>query len=204
MVREQLVPRGITDLKILNAFRKVPRHNFLPQKYAASAYEDCPLPIGTGQTISQPYMVALMTQCLELTPEVTVLEVGTGSGYQTAILAELASVVYSVERLQSLTEKAKTVLKDLGYQNIRIKVGDGTIGWSEYAPYDRIIVTAGAPSIPKPLVAQLKAAGELVIPIGGSFNQTLTRARKLKKKIEINQICSCVFVPLMGKHGWKK
>jgi len=204
MVEKQLIPRGIKDPGVLAAFGKVPRHNFVPEEYMESVYGDFPLPIGAGQTISQPYMVALMTQCLQLSGEEAVLEIGTGSGYQTAILAELVREVYSVERAADLTEKAQTRLKDMGYQNIRIKTADGSTGWPQFAPYDGIIVTAASPAIPKPLIEQLNIEGKLVIPIGGSFSQTLTQVIKHKGKIETAEICGCVFVPLVGKYGWRK
>ena len=204
MVEEQLIPRGIKDLRLLQAFQKVPRHKFVTEKYSDSAYGDFPLPIGAEQTISQPYMVALMTQCLELAGGETVLEIGTGSGYQAAILAELTGRVYSVERMADLAEQAEIRLKELGYHNVQIKTGDGTTGWQKYAPYDEIIVTAGAPAIPNPLIEQLGVGGRLVIPIGGSFNQILTVVNKHKDKIETEEICGCVFVPLLGKYGWPR
>lgn len=204
MVEEQLIPRGIKDKKVLEAFQKVPRHNFVPKRYLDSAYGDFPLSIGEGQTISQPYMVALMTECLGLSGEETILEIGAGSGYQAAILAELASRVYTVERVVSLAEGARTCLKNLNYKNIQIEIGDGTRGWPEFAPYEGIVVTAAAPDIPKPLIEQLRIKGKLVIPIGGSFNQMLTVITKHKDGIETKQICGCVFVPLLGKYGWKE
>lgn len=204
MVEEQLIPRGINDKKVLEAFQKVPRHNFVPKRYLDSAYGDFPLSIGEGQTISQPYMVALMTECLGLSGGETILEIGAGSGYQAAILAELASRVYTVERVVSLAEKARTCLKNLDYKNIQIEIGDGTRGWPEFAPYEGIVVTAAAPDIPKPLIEQLRIKGKLVIPIGGSFNQMLTVITKHKDRIETKQICGCVFVPLLGKYGWKE
>src|SRR3989338_205006 len=159
MVEEQLIPRGIKDSKVLEAFRKVERHKFIPQDSKESAYADFPVPIGEGQTISQPYIVALMTECLGLTGSEKVLEIGTGSGYQTAILAELAKEVYSIERFVSLAKKADITLKELGYSNIQLSIGDGTEGWEEFAPYDAIIVTAGAPSVPEPLVDNWPKAG---------------------------------------------
>lgn len=203
MVEEQLIPRGICNEKVLNAFRKVPRHKFIPNENLVNAYGDYPLPVGEGQTISQPYMVALMTQCLDLKGDERVLEIGTGSGYQLAILAELAKEVYSVERIAILAQRAKTTLDALGYTNIKIKVGDGTEGWDEFAPYDGIIVTAGAPSVPEPLVGQLAEDGRLAIPIGGAFSQILMLIRKEEGKITEEEICGCVFVPLIGKYGWK-
>lgn len=203
MVEEQLIPRGIYDERVLNAFRKIPRHNFVPNESLETAYGDFPLPVGEGQTISQPYMVALMTQCLDLKGTEKVLEIGTGSGYQTAILAELAYEVYSVERIASLAQRAKATLGVLGYANIKIKVGDGTEGWDEFAPYDGIIVTAGAPSVPGPLLEQLAEDGIMAIPIGDAFSQVLTVIKKAKGKITQEEICGCVFVPLIGKFAWR-
>jgi len=205
MVEEQLIPRGISDYIVLDVFRKVPRHEFVPKELAASAYNDYPLPVGENQTISQPYMVALMTECLALKGQDKVLEIGTGSGYQAAILAELAKEVYSVERFQALADDARKVLDSLGYKNIKIKVGDGTLGWEEHAPYDGIIVTAGAPGIPESLVRQLKDGGRLVIPVGGDgFGQILTLVEKQGTSIKTKEICGCMFVPLIGKEGWSR
>jgi len=204
MVEEQLIPRGIFDERVLSAFRKVPRHAFIPDKSLENAYGDFPLPVGEGQTISQPYMVALMTQYLDLKPGDRALEIGTGSGYQTSILAELAKEVYSVERFAVLAERAQMVLNDLGHANIKIKVGDGTEGWEEFAPYDAIVVTAGAPAVPEPLVEQLAEGGRLVVPVGGGFSQTLTLVKKQEGKIAQEEICGCVFVPLVGRYGWNK
>jgi len=204
MVEEQLIPRGITDPKVLAAARKVPRHLFVPERSLENAYGDYPIPVGDGQTISQPYMVALMTQSLGLTGEEKVLEIGTGSGYQAAILLEIVKEVYSVERFESLAQKAKTVLESLDYKNIKIKTGDGSEGWDEFAPYDAIIVTAGAPSIPEPLIEQLGEGGRMIIPVGGAFGQQLTLVRKTAEDISQEEICGCVFVPLVGKYGWKE
>ena len=204
MVEEQLIPREIEDPRLLEAFQKVPRHKFVPQTDLANAYGDFPLSIGSGQTISQPYMVALMTQQLELSRKKIILEIGTGSGYQTAILAELAGMVYSIERISGLAEKAKQCLKELDYRNVAIKVGDGTLGWPEFSPYDGIIVTAAAPSVPQNLIEQLKVGGKLVIPIGETFTQVLTLITKHRNEIKTSEICGCVFVPLIGEYGWKK
>jgi len=204
MVEQQLIARGdITDRKVLEAFLKVPRHRFVSQKDQPSAYSDFPLPIASGQTISQPYMAALMTQCLELKGKEKVLEIGTGSGYQTAILAEIAKEVYTVERFAELSGSAEKILNELGYKNICFKTGDGTLGWEERAPFDAIIVTAGAPSAPKPLLDQLADGGRLVIPIGPNLSQTLTVYNKVGSRIESKQICGCMFVPLVGKEGWQ-
>jgi len=203
MVAEQLIPRNISDKKVLEAFRKVPRHEFVPEELRQSAYNDYPLPIGEDQTISQPYMVALMTECLRLKGMEKVLEVGTGSGYQAAILGGIAGEVYSVERFQDLSDKASRILSSLGYKNIHIKVGDGTLGWSEFAPYDGIIVTAGAPAIPESLVKQLKDGGSLVIPVAcGGFGQTLTLVERVGRTTRTSDICACTFVPLVGREGW--
>ncbi len=204
MIQEQLIPRGISSSRVLDALKKVERHEFVPEKMRDIAYDDHPLPVGKGQTISQPYMVALMTEKLELIGGEKVLEVGTGSGYQAAILAKMAKEVYSIERIQELADKADQVLRHLGYSNIHLKVGDGTLGWKEEAPFDRIIVTAGAPCIPSNLIAQLADHGRLVIPVGGGFSQVLIVIKKDKGNISQEEICSCVFVPLVGKQGWKK
>jgi len=204
MVESQLVPRGIKDPRVLEAMRKVPRHLFVQETQRGSAYEDYPLPIGEGQTISQPYMVALMTEALNLTGEESVLEVGTGSGYQTAVLAELACKVYSVERIPSLTGQARKTLDSLGYKNVLVRLSDGTLGWPEYAPFDRIIVTAGAPSIPEPLVEQLVEDGILVVPVGSSLSQELIQLTRYRDgSIRKRKLGGCVFVRLVGKHGWE-
>jgi len=201
MVKEQLLSRDIRDEKVLAAFRKVPRHIFVPEEWRSSAYADYPLPIGQNQTISQPYMVALMTQLLELKGQEKVLEIGTGSGYQTAILAELAKEVYSIERFAILAEKAKKTLQELGYSNIKIRIGDGTLGLPENAPFERIIVTAAGLNTPPPLLEQLKEEGIMVIPLGGAFSQELAVLYKKKDGLQVKKICGCVFVPLVGKYG---
>lgn len=203
MVEEQLIPRGISDRRVLEVMRKVPRHIFVPTVSLENAYGDYPIPVGSGQTISQPYMVALMTQCLELRGEEKVLEIGTGSGYQAAILAELAKEVYSVERHETLAKDAQDILGKFAYTNIKIKAGDGTEGWQEYAPFDGIIVTAGTPLIPPPLIEQLAEGGKLVVPVGGAFSQILILARKRGGEITQEEICGCTFVPLIGKYGWR-
>lgn len=202
MVREQLIPRGISDRRVLQAFRKVPRHEFVPDEYKNASYNDYPLPIGTNQTISQPYMVALMTQCLGLEGGEKVLEVGTGSGYQLAVLAEIAQSVYSVERYDELAAAARRTLDQLGYNNFMIKTGDGTVGWDEFAPYDGIVVTAGSPTVPQSLIRQLKDGGRIVIPVGSQFSQVLTVIERNGTSIKSTSICGCVFVPLVGKEGW--
>ena len=204
MVEEQLIPRGIKSERLLDAFYKVERHKFVPEDLRGSAYADFPVPIGEGQTISQPYIVALMTQCLDLTGEEKVLEIGTGSGYQSAILAELAKEVYTIERFANLAKSAETVLKESGYKNITIKVGDGTLGWKDIAPFDRIIITAASPRIPLPLTEQINESGKMVLPLGEPLSQVLTVVEKKKGKLESVQVCGCVFVPLIGKYGWKE
>jgi len=202
MVMIQLSGRDIKDRKVLDAFGKVPRHKFVGSKFYEDAYSDFPLPIGNGQTISQPYIVALMIQLLDIASSDKVLEIGTGSGYQTAILAELANQVFSIERIKRLTEKSTEFLKELGYENIRFKTDDGTLGWEELAPFDKIIVSASAESVPEPLIKQLKSPGKLVMPVGPKFNQALLLLEKTVggDVIEKN-VCSCTFVPLIGKYG---
>ncbi|MDI6641809.1 MAG: protein-L-isoaspartate(D-aspartate) O-methyltransferase [Elusimicrobiota bacterium] len=204
MVETQIIQRGITDTNVVKAMLKVPRHLFVPKEYINQAYDDHPLPIGEGQTVSQPYMVALMTELLALSSTEKVLEIGTGSGYQTALLAELSKEVYTVERIKVLIDRAKKLLDLLNYKNIFYKVGDGTEGWEESAPYDRIIVTAGSADMPEPLIEQLKENGKVVIPIGDRFSQVLCVFEKKDGKLKKREICGCVFVPLIGKFGWKK
>ncbi|RMF94668.1 MAG: protein-L-isoaspartate(D-aspartate) O-methyltransferase [Candidatus Schekmanbacteria bacterium] len=202
MIEEQLVERGITDVKVLFAMRKVPRHLFVPKSIEYKAYTDSALPIGEGQTISQPYIVALMTQSLLLQGEEKVLEIGTGSGYQTAILAEIASEVYSIERIGALTTRARKILDELGYTNISTRTFDGTYGWKDKAPFDAIIITAAAPSVPENLLKQLKDGGRLVAPIGTESSQDLVRIIKRGDELIEEKICSCLFVKLIGKYGW--
>ncbi len=203
MVEAQLVSRGINDRRVLSAFRKIPRHRFVEAGLQSRSYEDYPLSIGSVQTICQRYMAALMTERLSLTGGEKVLEIGTGSGYQTAILAELAAEVYSLERIFSLAGRAGEKLNEMGYTNTKIEVGDGTLGWPEYSPYDRILVTAGSPEVPQPLIEQLSGKGRLVIPVGGSFGQTLRVIEKTDKGLKETDVCGCVFVPLVGKFGWQ-
>ncbi|UCE18057.1 MAG: protein-L-isoaspartate(D-aspartate) O-methyltransferase [Gemmatimonadota bacterium] len=203
MVQNQLVARKITNEKVLEAMRTVPRHEFVPKELWGRAYGDHPLPIGQSQTISQPYMVALMTQQLQLEKTNKVLEIGTGSGYQAAILAELVRRVFSVERVPELSSRARKVLDGLGYGNVIIKTGDGTLGWKEFAPFDRIVVTAGAPDVPSALVEQLVDGGRIVLPIGNTYVQTLLVVKKKGKKIERKEVCGCTFVPLIGEQGWE-
>lgn len=204
MVDDQIVGRGVKDERVLAALRRVPRHEFLPEAIRGMAYADNALPLGEGQTMSQPYMVAIMTELLGLTGAERVLEIGTGSGYQAAILAELCSKVYTVERVKSLAEKARATLDRLGYQNVAIKIYDGTYGWKEMAPFDAIMVTAGAPEIPAPLVEQLKDGGRMVIPVGERYGQTLLKVVKTAEGPITERSIPCVFVPLIGNHGWKE
>jgi len=195
MIRDQIISRGIKDKKVLDAFKKVPRDIFVGEAYRNSAYEDRPLPIGSGQTISQPYIVALMTESLELTGKEKVLEIGTGSGYQVAILAELTKEVYTVEIITSLYNKNKKLLEK--YKNIKMSNHDGYLGWEEYAPYDRIIITAAPDHIPQPFIEQLKDGGIMVIPVGlSSWGQTLYKVIKHGKNIKKIVLCDVAFVPL--------
>lgn len=207
MVDTQLRSRGIKDARVLKAMEKIPRHLFVDEALQDQAYNDCPLPIAENQTISQPYMVALMTEALGLRGKEKVLELGTGSGYQTAVLAELADRVFSVERIASLASRARKILDSLNYFNVAIRVGDGTYGWREEAPFDGIIVTAGAPEVPKTLVEQLAVGGRLVIPVGGRYSQNLMRITRMSEDvddIETENLGGCRFVDLIGEHGWKE
>ena len=203
MVKNQLISRGIADENVLRVMGKIQRHLFVEEALAGEAYNDHPLPIGHKQTISQPYIVALMTEALELTGKEKVLEIGTGSGYQTAILAELSSRVYTVERIGPLLEKSKTLLNALGYTNIFFKVYDGTLGWEDFAPYDAIMVTAGAPQVPEPLRKQLADGGRMIIPIGNRFSQDLIKVTRDKDRFVEKSFGGCRFVDLIGTHGWK-
>lgn len=202
MVRTQLIPRGIRDKRVLFAMGKVPRHLFVDEPIRHRAYDDCALSIGDGQTISQPYMVAVMTELLELKGDERALEIGTGSGYQTAVLAGLAKEVYTVERHGSLSMQAMKTLDRAGYGNIHFRVGDGTLGWPEESPFQAIIITAGAPEIPKPLIEQLDEGGIIVIPVGDRFGQRLLKAKKLNGELQGEYHTPCTFVPLLGKYGW--
>ena len=204
MVQEQIIGRGIGDARVIAAMRKMSRHLFVDPGLVNRAYDDSALPIGDKQTLSQPYMAARMTEALRLTGTEKVLEVGTGSGYQTALLAEICFNVFSVEKLRLLSRNARTLLDRLGYQNIALHVGDGTIGWSEHAPYDAIIVTAGAPHTPKPLLDQLSVGGRLVIPIGDEQAQTLIRVTRTRTSFKEEQLGECKFVRLLGKYGWRE
>lgn len=208
MTTEQIARRGLRDARLLDAFRRVPRHLFVPAELRARAYTDGPLSIGHGQTISQPYIVALMTSLLGLCGGENVLEVGTGSGYQAAILADIvttaetAGIVHSIERIAPLAEQAEATLRRLGYANIFIHVGDGTLGWRENAPYDGILVTAAAPNPPEPLLEQLADGGRLVIPVGGRQGQDLQLWTKENGKMMFENIIPVSFVPLRGSLGW--
>ncbi len=203
MVDEQLVRRGITDEGVLAAMRRIPRHLFVEEAFRERAYGDHPLPIGQGQTISQPYIVALMTTLLTLTGREKVLEVGTGSGYQTAVLAGLARRVCSIERIAALALRARAVLEGLGYANVWVRVGNGTLGWLDEAPFDRILVAAGGPSVPPPLYEQLVEGGRLVLPLGDQTSQTLTLVENLGGQMRTRACGDCSFVPLVGKYAWK-
>ncbi|MCX8032417.1 MAG: protein-L-isoaspartate(D-aspartate) O-methyltransferase [Thermoleophilia bacterium] len=231
MVEDQLRARNISDDRVLQAMEKVPRHLFVPETQRWAAYDDCPLSIGLGQTISQPYMVARMTELLRLTPEDRVLEIGTGSGYQAAILAELAKEVWTVERHPELAERARKVLESLGYSNVHVVVGDGSLGYPDAAPYDAIIVTCAAPAVPEPLLQQLAIGGRMVIPVTVVFNQELRLIERLpdaeaepaaqadaastgseaqpapsqaRPRYRETPILGCVFVPLVGECGYPK
>ncbi len=204
MVEEQLVNRGISDLRVLAAMARVERHRFVAEALQTRAYEDKPLPIGERQTISQPYMVGLMTEVLGLSGTERVLEIGTGCGYQTAVLAELAATVYTVERLASLAAAARTTLEACGYTNVVTRVGDGSLGWPDEAPFDAILVTAGTPQVPRPLVSQLGDGAALVFPIGEEELQTLVRIRKEEEGLREEYFGDCRFVKLVGRYGWRQ
>jgi protein-L-isoaspartate(D-aspartate) O-methyltransferase len=204
MVRDLIAGRGVKDERVLNALRKIPRHLFVKEHLRSQAYGDHALPIGAAQTISQPYVVARMSEMLEVGPEHSVLEIGTGSGYQTAILAVLARRVYSLERIPELAQAAIPRMRQLGLDNVKIQVFDGTVGWSEWAPYDRILVTAGAPKVPEPLLGQLAPGGALLVPEGPRNLQRLVLYRKSPRgEIRRREGEEVAFVPLLGRHGWK-
>lgn len=202
MVKYQLQARDIHDPSVLEAFRAIPRHCFVPVEYQNLAYADGPLPIGLGQTISQPYIVAIMTQLLELKGDEKILEVGTGSGYQAAILAHLARQVITVERHTELARHAERILRDLGITNVGVHIGDGTAGWPDEAPYQGMLVTAAAPSVPAPLLKQLADGGRLVIPVGPHGSQSLELWQRQGQNYHQESIIPVAFVPLIGKHGW--
>ena len=203
MVERQIKARGITDAKLLEVLRQVPRHQFVQSADARCAYMDRPLPIGAGQTISQPYIVALMTQELELDGSEKVLEVGTGSGYQAAVLSKLVAEVHTVERKPGLAKRAKSILESLGFTNVFVHIGDGTLGWPEAEPFDRIITTAAAPKVPQPLLDQLRTGGKLIIPVGNRWRQILELWKREENEFLKKEILPVVFVPLVGKEGWQ-
>lgn len=205
MVETQIVARGIKDKMVIDALRKIPRHLFLDEALWPQAYEDHAMPIGEKQTISQPYIVALMTEALQLTDKQKVLEIGTGSGYQTAILAEIADQVYSIERIPSIAKRARKVFDKLQYRNVVITIGDGTSGWKEHSPYDGIIVTASSPKVPKPLLGQLAIGGRLVIPIGEESGQGLmVFTKEDENNYTEENYGGCRFVKLVGEYGWRE
>jgi len=204
MVEEQLRKRGVHDERVLQAMQKVPRHRFLPEDKKPLAYTDGPVQIGHGQTMSQPYMVALMSQSLKLMGHEKVLEIGTGSGYQSAVLLELADELFTIERIGALAAEAEGILRALNYSRFHIRIADGTAGWPESAPFDAIMVAAGAPHVPVTLVAQLKEGGRLVIPVGSRFSQTLDTCVKRGDSYEMEESTACIFVPLIGRHGWQE
>lgn len=205
MVEEQVIARGITDRRVIDAMLKVPRHKFVEEALEGKAYQDAPLPIGEKQTISQPYMVASMTEALALSGEETVLEIGTGSGYQTAILALLAARVFSLERIPSLARRARKLLDVCGFGRVNIRLADGTLGWQDMAPFDAILVTAGAPEVPPDYLDQLAVGGRLVIPVGDRSIQMLMRiTRTGEQEYRKEQLMGCHFVPLIGNHGWNE
>lgn len=203
MVTEQIVPGGVSDRRLLEAMGRVKRHVFVAPGMESQAYLDRPLPLGQGQTISQPLIVALMTQALELRGTERILEIGTGSGYQAAILAELVREVYTIERIRELSIRARTALYRLRYANVKLRIGDGTLGWPEEAPFDGIVVTAGAPVVPEALVAQLADGGRLVIPVGGEELQYLEVIRRVGTEFEKSSVTACRFVKLVGEQGWR-
>lgn len=203
MVEQQIVARGITDQRVIEVMKTVPRHLFVEPGLQSHAYSDSSLPIGEKQTISQPFMVAAMSAALELQGHERVLEIGTGSGYQTAILAQLAKRVYSIERISTLASRARKVLDQLRLCNINIKIGDGTLGWKDQAPFDAILVAAGSPDVPAEYLAQLCIGGRLVMPVGDRDQQILIRVvRKAENSYERHQLMGCRFVPLIGEQGW--
>jgi len=204
MVREQIEARGVRDPRVLAAMRRVPRHLFVGETLAERAYDDTPLPIGDQQTISQPYIVALMAEALELTGVERVLEIGTGSGYEAAILAELCAEVYSVERIVKLAEQAMALLDSLGYRNVHVRVCDGSAGWPEAAPFAAVVMSAAAREIPRPLVEQLADDGRFVLPMGDEDMQTLVRLRKRQGALEEDCLGECRFVKLIGAYGWEE
>jgi len=205
MVEEQLIDRGVTDPRVIDAMLRVPRHKFVEEALAGKAYQDAPLPIGEKQTISQPFMVATMSEALMLDGSETVLEVGTGSGYQAAVLALLADRVFSLERIPSLARRARKVLDNNGFSKVNIRLADGTVGWQDMAPFDGIIVTAGAPKVPQEYLNQLSVGGRLIIPVGDRESQSLMRITRVgESEYKEEKMLGCRFVPLIGNQGWKQ
>lgn len=205
MVEEQVRGRGVTDPRVIEAMLKVPRHLFVPEALSSQAYNDFPLPIGERQTISQPYMVGVMSEALQLRGDEKVLEIGTGSGYQAAVLALLARQVFSLERIPELARQARRTLDNCGFARVNIRVTDGTYGWENEAPFDGIVVTAGAPAIPRPYLEQLTLGGRLVIPVGDRISQILVRVtRRGEQDFREERLFGCRFVPLVGNHGWRE
>lgn len=204
MIEDQFLTRDIYDERVLEAMRRVPRHLFIPEEYRHLAYSDCPVPIGQSQTISQPYIVALMTQMLSLRGDEAVLEIGTGSGYQAAVLSRLAREVHTVERFARLASQAAEALQRLGYGNVHVHVGDGSLGWPEFAPYQGIIATAAAPKVPPPLLEQLAEGGRLVLPVGGRGGQYLERWVRVGEDFKRERGAPVAFVPMVGAHGWEE
>ena len=204
MVEDQVVARGVSDPRVIDAMLRVPRHKFVEEALASQAYQDAPLPIGERQTISQPYMVAVMSEALALDGTEKVLEVGTGSGYQAAVLALLADRVFSLERIPALARRARKALDSCGYSKVNIRLADGTLGWQEMAPFDAIVVTAGAPDVPRDYLDQLAVGGRLVIPVGDRMSQVLMRITRISEdEFKEEQLLGCRFVPLVGNHGWR-
>ena len=203
MIEQQLIPGGVRDPRVLKAMGKIPRHRFVEKGLEDQAYQDRPMTIGSGQTISQPLIVGMMTQALELKGHEKELEIGTGSGYQTAILAELAKKIYTIERLRDLSVTARKILYRFGYKNIEFRIGDGTLGWSEEAPFDAIIVTAGGPEIPSALKLQVAEGGRLLIPVGSTESQKMYLLKKTNGEWTTFVLSECRFVKLIGKEGWK-
>ena len=199
-----LEQKGIRDRRVLDALLAIPRHEFVPEHVSTQAYGDHALPIGSSQTISQPYIVARMSELLKVEADHSVLEIGTGSGYQTAVLAQLARRVYSLERVSELALKAIQRIRDLGFDNVKIQTFDGTVGWSDVAPFDRIMVTAGSPKVPPPLLEQLRVGGRLLIPEGDRAEQVLVVYRKLRQGVRRTVDEPVTFVPLIGRHGWEQ
>jgi protein-L-isoaspartate(D-aspartate) O-methyltransferase len=202
MVAEQLVARGVTDARVLAALRRIPRHLFMDEALRERAYGDHPLPIGEGQTISQPFIVGKMTELLQLSGTEKVLEIGTGSGYQAAVLGDLAARVCTIERVPRLAQRARETLELLGYTNVWVRIANGTLGWPDEGPFDRVLVTAGAPSVPPPLFQQLAEGGRMVMPVGDATSQVLQVIEKREGEMRVSEDSCCVFVKLVGRYAW--